>query len=168
MPRLAFGSLTLKSIAGVVVVAAGAIGIHASVTQASRESSRGRESRVVEVAACDRADDGRGDDHRARRGPRPVASGGLQQSVVVRVPPTVLLRVDSSGRVIAAATNTGCVPSEGDDVFVFRPDGSIHQTTTFDVESCDWSGNFTVPGQFQTQVCRGSEHPRDTGHPHRD
>lgn len=104
-------------------------------------------------------DHGRDDDARHRHGPIPQPSpdGILLQDLTVDVRATDLLKVDRRGRVIAAATNTGCVPRRGDDVFLIRPDGSAVQTAEFDFNSCRWLGNFRTPGVFQPQSCN-SEH----------
>ena len=71
--------------------------------------------------------------------------------ISVRVHSTIFLRVDRSGRVTAAATNTGCQPSKQDDVFLLHPNGAIERTTLLHVDQCDWTGDFTVPGRFQPQ-----------------
>jgi hypothetical protein len=50
-------------------------------------------------------------------------------------------------------TNTGCVPSREDDVFVFRPDGTLAPAAGHVINGCDWSGDFTVSGRYQPQDC---------------
>jgi hypothetical protein len=113
----------------------------------------------------------RGRDDRGRGGHGQVPSNGgsgLQQVVKVSVAATTFLRVDKSGRVTAAATNTGCEPSNNDQVFLFRPNGTI-EATFAKIPDCDWSGDFTVSGRFQPQDCRGNKHGRDDkGSSHRD
>ena len=106
-------------------------------------------------------DRGGGDDHHHHPGPNPPPSGMLQQILTVGVHPTDLLKVDRRGRVIAAATNTGCVPRQGDDVFLFRPDGSGVLTTSFDFVSCRWMGNFSIRGLYQPQDCTGEHGGHD-------
>jgi hypothetical protein len=63
------------------------------------------------------------------------------------------VRVDANGRVIAATTNTGCMPRKSDDVFVLRADGTLHPTRDFAVDDCDWTGDFSVAGRYQPQSC---------------
>jgi hypothetical protein len=103
-------------------------------------------------------DDGHGDD--GGDGGPSTGSGMLQQVVSVRVPSATFLRIDKSGRVIAAATNTRCRPNKQDDVYIFRAGGAVEPTTAINLEDCTWIGDFTVPGRFQPQECR-LDHKRD-------
>jgi hypothetical protein len=73
------------------------------------------------------------------------------QPVTVIVPAITMLRMDRNGVVIAAATSTGCRPQDGDDVYVEQPDGSFTLTTTIDIDSFHWTGDFTTPGSYQPQ-----------------
>jgi hypothetical protein len=174
--HVAVGSWTMKSIAGVVLMTVCAVGAHGSGAEATRHSHQP----VVESSGCrgkhedghnkhgdgdddrghDSRDDDRDHDNRGRnRGhgrhhPEDTSGHGLQQKVTVLNPATAFLRVDKAGRVSSAATNTGCKPSKGDAVFLLRPGGKVEQATTFDVNACNWSGNFTAPGRFQPQDCR--------------
>lgn len=72
-------------------------------------------------------------------------------TITVAVPPTAVLRVDATGRVLAAMTNTGCVPGVGDDVYLRWPDDTVTVCTTLDVSSARWVGDFTQPGEFVPQ-----------------
>jgi hypothetical protein len=161
MSHHALGSWTLKSITAVVLITVGAVGAHASGVEAIRYSEHAAESdgcngRPVDREHGDRGHDDRGRDDRAHdnrdHGGGTIAGPGLQQMISVRVPATTFLRIDKSGRVTAAATNTGCQPNKQDDQFVFRSDGTI-EPSTIDVEDCDWRGDFTVPGRFLPQDC---------------
>jgi hypothetical protein len=108
----------------------------------------------------DSSDDhgGGGDDHNHHPDPNPPPSSGMVlQTVTVSVHATDLLKVDRRGRVVEAATNTGCVPRQGDDVFLLLPNGSVVQTADFDLKSCQWLGDFRLPGVFQPQSCN-AEH----------
>jgi hypothetical protein len=164
-------SSTLKSLAGVVLLAVGT----ASAAD-SREPFAHYSHRMVQASTCrddrdDRGrnghDDDRGHDHGGQQddghghdGGPSTGSGMLQQVISVRVPASTFIRLDKSGRIIAAATNTRCRPSKQDEVFLLRAGGAVEPTTTIDVEDCKWIGDFTVPGRFQPQDCR-VDHPRD-------
>ena len=188
MPPTAFGSWTLRSIAGLVLLATGAVGAHSSGVEAMHYSHT-----MVESSKCrgnhdgddDRGHDSRGDggdgqgghgdddhahdnghnehehdghDDNGHDGGNHGAGMGLRQVISVRVPPTIFLRVDKLGRVTAAATNTGCRPSKQDDAFLVRPNGAIEPTTLLHVDKCDWTGDFSVPGRFQPQWCNAGLH----------
>ena len=169
-----------KSIAAGVLLTAGVVGTRSSDVAAIRYTHR-----IVESANCrghrdddrghdsgdhggrghddrgheDRGhDDDRRPDHHDHHGGNHGPGLGLQQMISVRVPPTILLRVDKLGRVTAAATNTGCQPSKQDDVFLLRPNGAIEPTTLLHVDRCDWTGDFSVPGRFQPQWCNAALH----------
>gem|GEM_PF-5182310 len=149
MSSSAFGSRTLKSIVGLVVLAAGAVGVQSSDAAAIRSPHR-----FVESSACHgNGDHGRHHGRGHERGSQD-AREELTQSISARVPATTFLRVDVSGRVISAATNTGCRPSKHDDVFLLRPGGTIEQGTALFLDHCNWTGNFTQPGVFQPQACQ--------------
>ena len=165
------GSSTLKSLAGVVLIAVGAVGSHESNAAVTHYSHR-----IVQASTCrdDRGhhghDDDRGHEHGGHQddghgddgddGGPSTGAGMLQQMISVRVPAATLIRLDKSGRIIAAATNTRCRPSKQDEVFLIRVGGAVEPTTTIHVEDCKWIGDFTIPGRFQPQDCR-LDHPRD-------
>ena len=185
------GSATLKSLAGVVLIAVGAVGSHEPSAAFTRHSYR-----IVEASSCRTGREARGHDHDGRGDDRghdhgghgvghrdghghdhgghhddghgddgddggpSTGSGMLQQVLSVRVPASTFIRLDKSGRIIGAATNTRCQPSKHDKVFLFRVGGAVEPTTTIHVEDFKWIGDFTVPGRFQPQDCR-ADHRRD-------
>ena len=176
MPVVAFqilGSSTLKSLAGVVLLAVGAVGSHEAHPAVTHYSHR-----IVQAVTCRDDHDGRGrgrDDDRGHDhgghqddehgddgddGGPSSGAGMLHQVISVRVPASTFIRLDKSGRIIAAATNTRCQPSKQDEVFLIRVGGAVEPTTTIHVEDCKWIGDFTVPGRFQPQDCRVDQ-PRD-------
>ena len=166
MPHVAFGSWTLRSIAGLVLMTVGAVGTHDFKEKANRHSPPAVESSDCHGNHDDDRDGGRDHDHdgrdnkgRGKDGHGKRAGSVVRQMITVHVPATTFLRVDRSGRVTSAATNTGCQPSNSDDVFLFRPGGTI-ETTAIDVDTCNWTGNFSVPGRFQPQTCRPLQHDR--------
>ena len=71
--------------------------------------------------------------------------------MVVRVPAITLLRLDHSGRVAAAATNTGCAPRPTDQIYIARADGTLQRTSSIRVDHHRWTGDFTVAARYQTQ-----------------
>jgi hypothetical protein len=140
MLKCSVGSWIFKSVAGLAVAAVCAVGLPGSEADAIKGSHVSK-PRVVESLECHRI------------GSKAKSSADRPQ-IVVSVPSTVFLRVDSDGRVIAAGTNTGCLPRDTDEVYVFRPDGTIEPTLDIDVRDCDWTGDFTVAGRYQPQSCR--------------
>ncbi len=98
---------------------------------------------LVEATAC----------HHPRVSPVPlsVTLTPSQQPVVVRVPATTFLRLDRSGRVTAAATNTGCAPRSTDQIYVARADGTLRRTSSIHVDHYRWTGDFTVAARYQMQ-----------------
>jgi hypothetical protein len=178
MPHGAFGSWTLRSIAGLVLLTTGAVGAHSSGAETIHfshtmvESSNCRGNHDGDDDHEDRGHDDRGHDSRGRGGDdhgghghddhghdgASHSSGMLQQEITVRVPSTAFLRVDKKGHVTAAATNTGCQPSKEDDVFLLRPNGAIERTTAIHADDCYWRGDFSIAGRFQPQDCRADQH----------
>ena len=67
------------------------------------------------------------------------------------MPGTALLKVDESGHILAAATNTGCAPRTIDQIYLIHTDGSLTPAPRLTVDDIEWRGNFTVPGKFQLQ-----------------
>ena len=78
----------------------------------------------------------------------PVVGGG--DTVSVRIPSIVMVRVDARGRVLAIATNSGRALRHGDLVYLYGSDGSVRPSTTFDLRQ-HWHGDFTRPAVFQVQ-----------------
>jgi hypothetical protein len=84
-----------------------------------------------------------------RTTPPNPADGGL--SVTVRIEPTSLLKLDSSGHVIAAETNTGCAPRMTDHIYVVLSNGNLVENTKVDVSDVRWTGDFTEFGFIRQQ-----------------
>jgi len=119
-------------------VAATGIGVGMAVTvQPPADAAQRRPDPAAGVEAAHCRGRGRGDPG----GDQPGA--GLAQHVTVSVPRTAVVTVDHAGRVVAAATNTGCRPGAGDDVFVRRPDGSIVPAPPGAFAGVAWTGDFT-------------------------
>jgi hypothetical protein len=76
--------------------------------------------------------------------PPPV--GGVTQTVVVRIEPTSLLKLDSDGHVVAAETNTGCAPRPTDHIYVVLRNGDLIENRKVDVSKVKWTGDFTEFG----------------------
>jgi hypothetical protein len=72
-------------------------------------------------------------------------------TVSVQVPAIAMVKVDSHGTVVAAATNTGCAPRTGDLVYLYRANGIVERSTTFVLARHRWIGDFRTPGVFQPQ-----------------
>jgi hypothetical protein len=80
------------------------------------------------------------------------ASAGIAdavQAVSVRVPRVALIRLDRDGRIAAVATNTGCAPRPGDQVYIEQADGSLVRSAT--LPTADWQGDFRSAGEYQAQ-----------------
>lgn len=135
----------------ILVISGASLGVHSIQVQANRGDRTGQ-PRLAESITC-----------RGLDGHDP--SMGAPSSAKVLVRPTVLLRVDSSGQVIAAATNTGCAPRRGDDVYFVGPDGTETLAPADEIDDCEWTGDFVVPGRFQPQQCHAR--PTPSGPPHR-
>ena len=125
----------LRSLAGLIVAGGALVGPAAAI--ATNHPTRGTH-RLLEAATCQR---------RTRGAP---VSGQL--TIAVTVPAVALLRVDARGRIIAAATNTGCRPRQGDIAYVVQPDGSLVADHRVRPDIVDWTGDFRVPGRMQPQV----------------
>ena len=137
MSRIAGITWLLRTIAaavGACVIAVPVIG-HASAASSHVV--------LVEETAC----------HHPRVSPVPrgVTPTPTQQPVVVRVPAITFLRLDHSGRVTAAATNTGCAPRSTDQIYVARVDGTLQRTWSIHVDRYRWAGDFTVAARYQMQ-----------------
>ena len=65
------------------------------------------------------------------------------QTITVTVERTALVKVDATGKVLAAETNTGCAPRPGDRVFVVQANGSLREALGFDSTATVWTGDFT-------------------------
>lgn len=72
--------------------------------------------------------------------------GDATQTVTVTVERVAMLRLDASGAVTAAQTNTGCAPRTGDRIYIVQADGSLVEAPAFDVTATHWHGDFTQFG----------------------
>jgi hypothetical protein len=167
-----------RSIAGVLIAAGVVVSLgvaSAAGRDARRDHSSPTPTTLIESSGClathHEADDheanadAESDSHDAHSGWRADArlrrtrpTGGAAigtQTIAVVVPRTTFLRVDAAGRVTEAATNTGCAPRTGDDVYLYHPDGTITLSPTIDVAARTWTGDFRHSGQFQPQSALG-------------
>ena len=72
--------------------------------------------------------------------------------IKVTIPPVAWLEVDEAGRLLAAATNTGCAPRTGDTVVARRPDRTVVAEVTIDLDEVAWVGDFTEPAVLVPQT----------------
>ena len=91
----------------------------------------------------------------------PSANGEMAQTITVTIERTTLLRVDRRNRITAAATNTGCRPSNGDRVYLISPSGTYTEVTDVDLDDIDWKGSFRTIGGFERQSGRARLDDRD-------
>ncbi len=98
-----------------------------------------------DVGKDDGKDDGRGTTTATTR------SGQLLPDFFVGLPQVTFLKVDRSGRIISAATNTSCRPTAGDTVYVTLPNGTIITAPHLDIASIEWQGTFREPGVYYRQ-----------------
>jgi pilus assembly protein FimV len=73
-------------------------------------------------------------------------------AIKVTIPPVAWLEVDENGRLLAAATNTGCAPRTGDTVVARRPDRSVVADVAIDLDTVAWVGDFTQPAVLVPQT----------------
>ena len=104
-------------------------------------------SRCTDIGSTSGAPDASIDERTAARQP----SGQRAQQVLVGVPRTAMIRLDSSGRVVAAWTNTGCAPRPTDEVWLRGADGSITAAGSTEIADREWQGDFSRPGVFVLQ-----------------
>jgi hypothetical protein len=112
-----------------------------------REEAQGESAHARIECPADRS--ARGDLDR-RRPPQPSAPGLLVQQVGVGLRSATVLRLDVFGRVVAAATNTGCAPRQTDDVYVTL-NGHATIITNVNVSTVQWDGDFAKPGTYYHQ-----------------
>jgi hypothetical protein len=79
------------------------------------------------------------------------SGGEVSQALEVRVPRIAMVSYDSGDRIAAVATNTGCAPRAGDEVYVVLDDGNLVAAPDFALDGIEWRGDFTAAGVFQTQ-----------------
>lgn len=137
-------------VAGAALVAAGAVA--APVVGAWRSAPTAAEAAtsadLVERAVC------AGDLRSASSPAVTVDAAAVTQVVSVAVPRVAMIEFATDGRVVAAATNTGCAPRPGDEVYLVQADGSLARTSV--LPRVDWVGDFTAIGVFQPQTARGA------------
>lgn len=123
---------------GLRAAAATALGVGLAVAMEPPPNAAARQRpdvpAVIEAAHCRGQRIGPGGD---------APAGGLEQRVTVSVPRTAIVVVDHRGRVVEAATNTGCRPRAGDDVYVQRPDGTMVPAVPGAFAGVAWTGDFT-------------------------
>ena len=80
------------------------------------------------------------------------SSGGeVSQALEVRVPRIAMVSYDRADRIDAVATNTGCAPRPGDEVYIVLDDGNLVAAPDFALDGIEWRGDFTAAGVFQAQ-----------------
>jgi hypothetical protein len=154
--------LAIITFVAVLVTTATAITVF-SVSDAGRNSGRGDRDGIEETATTRPSDDrddrprtcrsrqGDGNDDDRYPTTTRTPSGQLLPSFLVGLPQVTFLKVDRSGRIIAAATNTSCRPTPGDTVYVTLPNGTIITAPHLDLAFIEWRGSFREPGVYYRQ-----------------
>ena len=109
-----------------------------------------RERGPIEQSTCGHSDHQQRGVGLSRTGAAPHVTG-TTQAVRVVVPRTTILRIDVNGRIVAAATSTGCAPGPGDVVYDESADGSVLPAPATQLAHRHWSGDFRTPGVFVPQ-----------------
>jgi hypothetical protein len=122
------------------VVAGAAVASHRDEADGESEHAR---------VECPSDRSARGDLDR-RRPPQPTAHALLVQELGVGLRAATVLRLDMFGRVVAAATNSGCPPRQTDDVYV-KVNGSTTLVTDVNISRVEWDGDFSEPGKYYRQ-----------------
>jgi hypothetical protein len=79
--------------------------------------------------------------------------GGMSQSITVTVPRLAIIRLDASGGVASAMTNTGCAPRPVDDVYLVDALGTfVNEDPAHELPNHVWVGDFTRRGVYQPQI----------------
>jgi len=112
-----------------------------------REEAEGESNHAPAVCPTDHVE--RGDVDR-RRPPQSTVHPLLAEQVGVGLGPATVLRLDMFGRVAAVATNTGCPPRQGDDIYV-KVNGSTTRVNDVDISRVQWDGDFSHPGKYYRQ-----------------
>jgi hypothetical protein len=121
----------------------------AGAAVASRQEEAHGESEHARVdCPADRAARGDLDHHRP---PQPTVRGLLLQQVGVGLRSAAVLRLDRFGRVVSAATNSGCPPQQTDDIYLTLG-GSTRLVTDVNISRVHWDGDFTEPGKYYGQA----------------
>jgi len=85
----------------------------------------------------------------------PAASqgGGMSQTITVTVPRLAIIRLDASGSVASAMTNTGCAPRTADDIYLVDAAGTfLNEDPAHELPNHVWVGDFTRRGVHQPQI----------------
>jgi hypothetical protein len=123
------------------VVAGAAVASH-------REEADGESDHARVECPADHSERGDLDHHRA---PHPTVRGLLVQQVGVGLRSATVLHLDTFGRVVDAATNTGCAPRQTDDIYV-KMNGSATLVTDVNISRVHWDGDFSKPGTYYRQT----------------
>jgi hypothetical protein len=79
--------------------------------------------------------------------------GGMSQTITVTVPRLAIIRLDASGGVASAMTNTGCAPRPADDVYLVDAFGTfVNEDPAHELPDHVWVGDFTRRGVYQPQI----------------
>ena len=132
---------------GAVALPAFGIGRSAPAPSAPSAAAAAVRPTLIERAACV-------SDEAADTPAQVSAAGGggeVSQALEVRVPRIAMVSYDSGDRIAAVATNTGCAPRAGDEVYVVLDDGNLVAAPDFALDGIEWRGDFTAAGVFQAQ-----------------
>jgi cytoskeletal protein RodZ len=154
------------AIAGAAVVAAAGLLLFGPLQLASaRHGTASTVQPLVEAASCRSADSSadQSTDSESAHSASAVESGShsmphtgsdasdREQSVSVMVPSVAVVRMDKSGTMMSAMTNTGCAPRMGDQLFSVQADGSLKTMSSTMLVTQQWVGDFTQPGVYVAQ-----------------
>ncbi|MEY4231699.1 MAG: hypothetical protein RLZZ362_2548, partial [Actinomycetota bacterium] len=79
--------------------------------------------------------------------------GGMSQASIVPVPRLAIIRLDASGSVASAMTNTGCAPRPADDIYLADTAGTfVNEDPVHELPNHVWVGDFTRRGVYQPQI----------------
>jgi hypothetical protein len=121
----------------------------AGVASASRNDEVTAESPREKVTCpADKEAMGDVDRHRPSGASEPHALLNVELGVGLRS--AAFLRLDLFGRIVAAATNTGCPPRQTDDLYVIWG-GKVQQTTDINISRLRWKGDFSAAGRYYPQ-----------------
>jgi hypothetical protein len=79
--------------------------------------------------------------------------GAVTQTITVTVPRTAIVSLDADGSVVAAMTNTGCPPREGDEFWVRHAGAAeLEPASWWTFRTHRWQGDFSRPGLVVAQL----------------
>jgi hypothetical protein len=122
------------------VVAGAAVASH-------RDEAKGESNHARNECPADRSERADLDHHRS---PQTSVPSLIVEEVGVGLRSVTVLRLDTFGRVVAAATNTGCPPKQTDDVYV-TISGSTKLVADVNISRIEWDGDFREPGTYYRQ-----------------